>query len=47
MDYKIVVTAEAEADLDSFIQYLLYTKKNEQAAKNVFDYLSLCNRSIA
>ena len=35
MDYKIVVTAEAEEDLNQFIQYLLFAKKNKQAAKNV------------
>lgn len=37
MDYKVVVTAEAEADLNQFIQYLLLAKKNKQAAKNVLD----------
>ena len=35
MDYKVVVTAEAEDDLNQFIQYLLFAKKNEQAAKNL------------
>ena len=35
MDYKIVVTAEAEEDLNQFIQYLLYEKHNTQAAKNI------------
>ena len=28
MDYKVVVTAEAEEDLNQFIQYLLFAKKN-------------------
>ncbi len=37
MDYKVVVTAEAEEDLNHFIQYLLFAKKNKQAAKNVLD----------
>ena len=37
MDYKVVVTAEAEEDLNQFIQYLLFVKKNKQAAKNVYD----------
>ena len=37
MDYKVVVTAEAEEDLNQFIQYLLFVKKNKQAAKNVDD----------
>lgn len=37
MDYKIVVTADAEEDLDRYIQYLLYEKKSMQAARNVLD----------
>ena len=37
MDYKVVVTVEAEEDLNQFIQYLLFAKKNKQAAKNVLD----------
>lgn len=37
MDYNIVVTADAEEDLNGFIRYLLFVKKNEQAAKNVLD----------
>ena len=35
MDYKVVVTAEAEEDLNQFIQYLFFVKKNKQAARNV------------
>ena len=37
MDYKVVVTAEAEEDLNQFIRYLLFVKKNTQAAKNVLN----------
>lgn len=38
MDYKmIVVTKDAEEDLDRFIQYLMYEKKSMQAAQNVLD----------
>ena len=37
MDYKGVVTAEAEEDLNQFVQSLLFAKKNKQAAKNVLD----------
>ena len=47
MDYKVVVTAEAEEDLNQFIQYLLFAKKNKQAAKNVLDdFENKCFRSI-
>lgn len=37
MDYKVVVTQDAEADLDKFLRYLIYEKENRQAAKNVLD----------
>lgn len=37
MDYKVVITEDAEADLDRFIQYLLFEKRNEQAAKNLLE----------
>ncbi len=34
MDYKIVLTIDAESQLDAFIRYLLFEKKNEQAGMN-------------
>ena len=37
MDYKIVVTSVAEESLNKFISYLIFEKKNPQAAKNVLD----------
>ena len=37
MVYKIVVTEDAEADLDNILRYLLFVKKSKQAAKNVFE----------
>lgn len=37
MAYKIVVTPDAEADLDNFISYLLFEKQNVQAASNLLD----------
>ena len=37
MDYKVVVTSDAEEDLDRFLQYLLFEKKNEPAAGNILD----------
>lgn len=30
MDYKVVVTSDAEEDLDRFLQYLLFEKKMNQ-----------------
>ena len=37
MDYKVVVTSAAAAELDDFIRYLLLEKKSEQAASNVLN----------
>ena len=37
MDYKVVITADAEEDLDRYVRYLLFEKKNEQAASNLLD----------
>ena len=34
MDYKVVMTTDAEEDLDRFIRYLLFEKQNSQAASN-------------
>lgn len=41
MAYNVVVTSDAEKDLDKFIRYLLFEKKNEQAARidNMFHEL--------
>jgi toxin ParE1/3/4 len=37
MDYKVIVTEDAEIDMDCFINYLLFEKKNDQAASNLID----------
>ena len=37
MDYNVVVTLDAEEDLNRFISYILNEKKNEQAAISVLD----------
>lgn len=37
MDYKVVVTRDAEKDLECFIQYLIIEKENVQAAENVLN----------
>lgn len=37
MVYKVVLTSDAEEDLNQFIRYLLYEKKSEQAASNVLE----------
>jgi len=37
MVYKIVITEDAEEDLNGFVHYLLYEKNSEQAAGNLLD----------
>ena len=37
MDYRVVITKDAEEDLERFIKYLLYEKENVQAAQNVLN----------
>ena len=37
MDYKVIITEDAEADMDKFVRYLLFEKKNEQAAINLIN----------
>lgn len=37
MDYKVVVTRDAEEDLDRFIKYLIFEKENMQAVENVLN----------
>lgn len=37
MAYKVVVTNNAKDDMRRYIEYLLYEKKNQQAAANLID----------
>lgn len=37
MDYNIVITPEVKKDLNNYISYLLYVKKNNQAAINLLE----------
>ncbi len=37
MDYKVVVTKDAEEDLERFIKYLIIEKESMQAAENVLN----------
>ena len=47
MVYKVVVTAEAESELDHFIAYLLFEKNSVQAASNVLDDFEETKKSLA
>ena len=46
MDYKIVITTDAENDLDQFIRYLIQEKKNIQAAQNVLNDFDATKESL-
>ena len=37
MEYKVVITSDAEEDLDDILRYLLLEKKSNQAASNVLN----------
>lgn len=37
MDYKVVVTRDAEEDLERFVKYLITEKESMQAAENVLN----------
>ena len=46
MDYNVVVTADAESNLEQFVQYLLFEKQNPQAAKNLLDDFELTKKTL-
>ena len=35
MDYRVLITPDAENDLEEFVKYLVIDKKNKQAAENL------------
>lgn len=37
MDYKVVVTRDAEEDLERFVKYIIMEKESMQAAENVLN----------
>lgn len=47
MDYKVNLMQSAEDDLNNFIEYLLFEKKNEQAAKNLLDDFERTKESLS
>lgn len=47
MNYKVVITSDAEDDLDKYVKYLLFVKKNEQAAGNLIDDFEFTVRNLA
>ncbi|SDA62347.1 Plasmid stabilization system protein ParE [Butyrivibrio sp. INlla18] len=47
MEYKVIITSDAENDLDGFIKYLLFEKKNEQAASSVLNDFQAAVKSLS
>ena len=47
MDYRVVITSDAEADLEGFIRYILYEKKNRQAAANVLNDFEATKQALS
>lgn len=47
MDYEVIVTEDAEEDLNNFLQYLLFVKKSQQAAKNLLNDFEATKQSLS
>ncbi len=47
MEYKVVITSDAEEDLDRFVRYLLFEKQNPQAATNVLNDFEETKQSLS
>ncbi len=47
MAYKILITPDAEEDLDRFIAYLINEKNSKQAAKNVLEDFEATKQSLS
>lgn len=46
MDYKVVVTRDAEEDLERFVKYLIIEKESMQAAENVLNDYDATTESL-
>ncbi len=47
MDYKVVITEDAEADLEGFLLYQLYVKGSVQSAKKLLDDFDMTRLTLA
>ncbi len=47
MEYKVVITSDAEEDLDRFVRYILFVKQNPQAATNVLNDFEEAKQSLS
>lgn len=46
MAYKVLITSDAENVLEEFVSYLLFEKRNEQAAKSLLDDFELTKKNL-
>lgn len=46
MGYRVVLSGEAEKDLEKFVVYLLLEKKSEQAARNLLNDFGATKKSL-
>ncbi len=47
MGYKVLITPDAEEDLDRFITYLINEKNSKQTARNVLDDFEATKQSLS
>lgn len=47
MEYKVLLTKEAEIDLDNIIKYILYEKKNKEAAESIMNDFSEITQKLS
>ena len=47
MAYKVVVTTDAESDLDRFLAYLIFEKKSVPSAKNVLNDFEMTKAKLS
>ena len=47
MDYKVVITIDAEKDLEKHIKYLIEVKKNDQSARSVLNDFEETKESLS
>ena len=46
MDYRVVLTADAESDLEALVKYLLTEKESEQAARSVLEDFEITKQNL-
>ena len=47
MDYRVVLTKDAEEELEGFIQYLIFEKKSRQAASALLDDFEATKKNLS